>query len=146
MSLAIDPIHITGLRELQAALRALDGESQKQLRIVFNEAADLIVKTARPNVPSVTGEARRSLKATSGQRDARVSGGSAKAPYFGWLDYGGRVGHGRTGKNTGRQFRPFEKGGRYVYPAYHARKAEITDLLDKGMADLIAAAGLEATP
>lgn len=144
MSLAIDPIRVTGVRELQAALRAIDGEAQKQLRVVFNTAAQVVVKTALPNIPSVSGAARRSLKVSSSQREARVQGGSAKVPYFGWLDYGGRVGHGRTGKNTGATQRPFEKGGRYVYPAYHARKYEITALLEKGMADLITATGLDA--
>lgn len=142
MSLAIDPIRVTGVRELQAALRAIDGESQKQLRLVFNAAADIVVKTAQPHIPVVTGAASRSLKVSSSQREARVSGGSAKVPYFGWLDYGGKVGHGRQGKNTGKTVRPFEPGGRYVYPAYNAQRQAITAILEKGMADLIASAGL----
>ena len=44
--MTVDPIKINGLTQFQRALKTMDGESQKQLRVVFNRAADLIVREA----------------------------------------------------------------------------------------------------
>lgn len=141
----LEPVRIDGIRDLQAALKAIDGESQKQLRVVFNAAGAIVVHAAQAKVPVVTGKAKASVRATSSQREARVSFGSARVPYAGWLEYGGRVGHGRVGKGTGRQLRTYMPGGRYVYPSYFAHRPEVTEALQAGLDALIAAAGLEAT-
>lgn len=133
----IDPISITGLRDIQAALKQLDGESQKQLRVVFNDAAQAVVGGAARRVPTLTGAARQSLRATSSQREAKVSGGSKKAAYYGWLDFGGRVGPNRSVS------RPFVKTGRYIYPAYAANKESIGKALEQSLVDLCRDNGFE---
>lgn len=135
----IDPIHVTGLRDVQAALRQLDGESQKQLRVVLNDAAQAVVGGAAKRVPVKTGAARKSLRATSSQREAKVSGGSKKAAYYGWLDFGGRTGRKRS------VVRPFVQTGRYIYPAYDANKASIGKALGKAITDLCESVGLEVS-
>lgn len=132
----IEPIRIAGLREFQAGLKAIDGEAQKELRVALNDAAQIVVNVAKPKIPRRSGRAAESLKVSSSQREARVKGGSAKVPYYGWLDFGGRVGHGRTGKGEGATHRPFYSDGRYVYPAYYSQQDNITKLLAKRLRQL----------
>lgn len=133
----IAPLSINGLRELQAALKQMDGETQKQLRVVFNQAAQTVVGGAARRVPVKTGTARKSIRATSGQREAKVSGGSKKAAYYGWLDFGGAVGR---KKNTRRRFL---QEGRYIYPAYSANADSIQKALERSILQLAQQAGLE---
>lgn len=137
MAVAATALRVNGLRELQAALKAIDGEAQKELRGVLNDAAQVVVKHARPLMPVKTGTAAASLKVLSTQREARVKEGSAKAPYAPWLDYGGAVGRNRSVK------RPFVKGGRYVYPAYYANQEAIDSMLSNALTELIKRHGLE---
>lgn len=131
-----DPIKIDGLRQFQAAVRMMEDGLQKELRVIFNRAADLVIDDARPRIPTRSGKAKASLKARSGQREARIVGGGAKVPYFGWLDYGGRVGPDRSVR------RPFIKEGRYIYPAYTRHRDDIVDIMVDGIGDLARRAGL----
>lgn len=135
----IEPVKVKGLREFQASLKAMDGESQKRLRLVLNEAAELVVDHARRGVPTRTGKARGSIKMASSQREARVKAGGAKAPYYPWLDYGGRVGRGRS---VARAFRP---EGRYLYPAARAERARVMSVLEANLLALARETGLEVT-
>lgn len=135
----VDPIRITGLRDIQAALRQLDGESQKQLRLVLNSAAEAVVGGAARRVPTKTGAARKSLRATSSQREAKVTGGSKKVSYYGWLDFGGKTGRDRSIS------RPFFQTGRYIYPAYDANKDSIGKALGQALVDLCRNVGLEVS-
>lgn len=135
----IEPIRIEGLRDVQAALKAADGESQKQLRAVLNGAADGIVSTARGLVPRRSGRAAASLKASSSQREVRIKGGSARVPYYPWLDFGGRVGRNNSVS------RPFMKSGRFIYAAYNRRKPSFLEALQDGLVKLARDAGFEVT-
>lgn len=133
----MQPIRVTGLREVQKALKELDGQSQKELRLALNDAAQIIVNVAQRKVPTVTGAARASIRATSGQREARVSAGGRKAPYLPWLDYGGSTGRDRSVK------RPFLRGGRYIYPAYEEQHTNVMRLLEKRITDLMESKGID---
>lgn len=135
----VEPIKINGLRDLQAALRQMDGESQKQLRVVLNRAAELVIDKARPRVPVDSGAAKSSLKARSGQREAKVVGGGRKAPYYPWLDFGGKVGRNKSIE------RKFISSGRFIYPAYKSQQDEILKALEKGIVELAQGAGLEVS-
>lgn len=134
-----EPIKITGLQEFQRALKAMDGESQKKLRLVLNEAAAVVVGGAARRVPVRTGAARASLRAQSSQREAKVIGGSKKAPYYGWLDFGGRIGRDKS------QRRPFIAAGRYMYPAFSANRESIHKALERRLQELVREAGLEVS-
>lgn len=136
---AVQPLKIVGLRDLQRALKALDGESQKQIRVALNSVAEGVAAGAARRVPVRSGKARASLRAQSSQREARVIGGSKKVPYYGWLEFGGKVG---PGKGAHRRY---VSGGRYIYPAYAANRDGIYKALDAAMAALIRDAGLEVT-
>jgi hypothetical protein len=132
-------IDVTGVREFQRQLRAIDPAMPKMLRTVHNGAAELVVARARPKVPTRTGAARASLKARSSQREGRVAAGGRKAPYYPWLDFGGTTGRGGTAK------RPFYTEGRYIYPTVRENTAEIQQIMSDGVVELAAAAGLEVT-
>jgi hypothetical protein len=136
MGATVEQVKITGLRDFQAALKQMDGETQKQLRVVMNKAADLVVMEAKQRVPRRSGAAASSIRAGSSQRAASVKAGSRKAPYYPWLDFGGRVGRGKSIK------RPFRAGGRYVYPAYGDVRTKVQDTLEAELAALARHAGL----
>lgn len=134
-----EPIKITGLAEFRRELRRMDRALPKTLRLALNQASDLVIDTALPRVPRVTGRAAASLKARSTQTSARVAGGSARAPYYPWLDFGGRVGRKRS------VHRAFYKHGRYLYKAYDEKRDEIAEILQRAIVDLATEAGLAVT-
>jgi hypothetical protein len=139
VAVANDPIKITGLRELQASLKKMDGQSQKQLRNVLNESAEMVATGAQGLVTRRSGRAAGSIKVASSQREARVKAGGARVPYYGFLDYGGAVGRNRSVK------RPFIKGGRYIYPTYDAKRGAIETKIQESIVKLVQDSGLEVS-
>lgn len=138
----IKPIEIEGLRDLQRALKQMDGESQKKLRVVLNSAAETVVGGAQRRVPTRTGKARGSIKPRSGQREAVVVGGGRKAPYYGFLDFGNKV---RGGRGVGRGDtvpRKFVEGGRYIYPSWAANRKSVLAALADAITELAVESGL----
>ncbi|MEV6348573.1 HK97 gp10 family phage protein [Actinoplanes sp. NPDC051851] len=137
-----EAIRITGLRELQAALRRTDSTLPKQLRIALNKASDEVIDYASPRFPRRTGRAAASLKARSTQRAARVGLGGRRAAYAPWLVYGGQ------GRKHGRPApRPFVKQGRDFgpYAALDRRRERITEILEQAIGDVARDAGLEVS-
>ena len=132
-----DPIKIDGLNQFRANLKVLDRELPKALRIAFNKAADIVVNDARPAVPSRSGKARASVKARSTQTYSRIVGGGNKAPYYPWLDFGGKVGRDKSVR------RPFLKDGRYIYDAYYRNKPKFAEVLQDSLVDVARQAGVE---
>jgi hypothetical protein len=85
-----EPIKIEGLAEFQRNLRKLDSDLPKMLRIAFNDATGLVIDYARPRVARRSGRAAGTVKAKSTRTAARVSAGGRRAPYYPWLDFGGK--------------------------------------------------------
>lgn len=133
-------IEVSGLREFQKSLRDADAGLPKQLRIVLNEAGQVIIDYARPRFPRKSGDAVNSLKLRSSQRAVRLAYGGRKAPYAPWLDFGGqgRV-HGRPGK------RPFITEGRYLYPGLRTQADKIQKVMADGLTRLATEAGMDVT-
>jgi hypothetical protein len=129
-------IEIKGLKEFQRSLRRMDSDLPKQLRLALNQASQLVVDKARPDIPRRSGAAAASLKVRSSQREARVAAGGRKAPYYPWLDFGGKV-----GRNNSVE-RPFYKEGRYIYPSLRHNRSQIQDVLKSALRDLAHDAGL----
>lgn len=141
-----DAIRIEGLVDMQRALKALDGETQKQLRVALNTAATIVAKGAIRRAPLKSGALRASIRESSQQRSASVSEGSAKAPYAGFVDYGNVVHGGRGSVGKWDQVpRPFIAGGRILYPAFLAQRTNIIAVLNKALHDLARESGLEIT-
>lgn len=139
MGSLVEPIKIEHLRELQGALKAADGEAQKQIRVVFNAAAEIVLDDARRLVPTRSGKARSTMKALSGQREGKVVAGGKKAPYYPWLDFGGTIGR---NKSVRRRVIP---GGRYLYPSLTDNYSRILEEMAEGLAEAARNAGLEVT-
>lgn len=137
MSELYAPIRIEGLTKFSRALRKLDADAPKGLRLAFNEAADVVVVRVKSKVPKRSGRAARSVKARSTRTQARVSVGGATAPYFPWLDFGGRTGRRK------RTVRPFIKEGRYLFPSLGESHDEIQAVLERSLSGVIRSAGLE---
>lgn len=133
----IEPIRITGLRDFQTALKRMDGNTQKQLRVVFNDVAEDIAGDARRLIPTRSGRAAKSMKARSGQREAKIVAGGKTAPYYPWLDFGGSAGRGKKNK------RQWIQAGRYLYPTYNRQRRHIQARLEEGLVDLARNAGVD---
>lgn len=130
-------VTVTGLREFQTALRRMDRELPKTLRVGLNQIAELVVTKARPLVAKRSGRAAGSLRVGSSQREARVRAGGARARYYPWLDFGGRVGKQR------QIYRQFIREGRYIYPTVERYRADIEKLAADVMIKVATDAGLE---
>lgn len=129
-------IEVDGMKQLQKELKALDRDMAKQLRMVANEASEIVAESARHRVPTIDGYARRSIKTASTQTSARVAGGSSKSPYYAWLDFGGTTGIHRSVR------RPYRRKGRYIWSAYSDYSDEVYQRLQDGIVDLAYRAGL----
>jgi hypothetical protein len=134
-------IRIAGLREFSRGLKAIDRDLPKALRIAFNDAANIIVDDTKPNIPVRSGRAQSSVRARSTRTAARIVGGSARAPYYPWLDFGGRVGR----RNSVR--RPVIADGRYIYPAYFKNRdsGRFQEAMSDAVIDIARQAGIEVT-
>lgn len=133
----VDRIRVAGLRDFQRQLKTMDAALPRQLRVALNNASQVVIDYAAPRFPRRTGAAAASLKARSSQRVARIALGGRRAPYAPWLDFGGRVGPGRS------VVRPFIKDGRYVYKGLAVKRDQITEIMASGLAQLARDAGLE---
>ncbi len=133
-------IQVEGLAQVNRALRAVDKDAPKGLRLAFNAAAEMLISEVRPKIPQVSGAARRSLVARSTRTSARVGVGGKRAPYYPWLDFGGQ------GRIKGKPApRPFIREGRYVYPTLREIRPRIEAELQEKLTAVIADAGLEAS-
>lgn len=134
-----DPIKVDGLAQFSRNLKKLDSDLPKGLRLALNQSAELVVTGAQGKVPSRSGRARGSIRAASTRTEARVRAGGNRAPYYPWLDFGGRVGPGRSVS------RPFLRDGRYLYNTYFRLKAsgEFQDAMTKALLGVAESAGIE---
>ncbi|WP_020385881.1 HK97 gp10 family phage protein [Kribbella catacumbae] len=132
-----DAIKIDGLAEFTRNLKKLDSDLPKALRMAFNAAAEVVVTDARQGIPTKSGKAKASVNARSTASASRVVGGSKRVPYYPWLDFGGRVGKGRSVS------RPFIKHGRYIYNAYFDNQARYAELVEQALLDVARQAGIE---
>jgi hypothetical protein len=134
-----EPIRIEGLAEFQRNLRKLDSDLPKALRIAFNDATGLVIDYARPRVARRSGRAAGTVKAKSTRTEARVSAGGRKAPYYPWLDFGGK------GPGNRPAQRPFYKEGRYLWKALVVKRDDLQSALEGALIGVAEQAGFEVT-
>ena len=132
-----EPIKVTGLKEFNKGIKKLDKDLPKGVRVAFNGVADIFVAAVRPKIPRRTGRAAASLKAQSTQTLARVSAGGPKAPWYPWLDFGGRVGRKKS------VVRQFYREGRYIYPTLSEQRDKITTAMQTALVGLARDSGVE---
>lgn len=134
-----EAIKIDGLAEFARNLGKIDSDLPKAMRVALNEAAQVVVNFGQARVPRRSGRARSTIRARSTRTAVRVAAGGRKAPYYPWLDFGGRVGRNRSVK------RPFIGEGRYLYPALSERGQAIYDALEHALVTLVDNAGIEVS-
>jgi hypothetical protein len=132
-------IVVEGLNEFGRRLDTARQTSARQMDLLVDRTAHLARDEARRRVPrGPSGAARASLRVVEGVGTAQLIGGSRRAPYYGWLDFGGFAGRSRPGRRGAR--RPYRRGGRYIFPAlvdrWQATQDDAARALDAAMADV----------
>lgn len=135
--MAIEPIKIDGLNQFVRNLKKIDADLPKTLRVGFNDAAMIIVDYVQPRIPHVTGKAAASVKVKSTRNSVRVSEGGNSAPWMPWLDFGGKVGRGKS------IVRQFYREGRYLYAGLAAEGEKVYAAIVGALLDAVRAAGIE---
>ena len=75
-------IDVVGLKALGSALRAVDKDLGKELRLANKSAADVVAAKAKTLVPEISGLLKGSIGARASQRSAAVKAGTAaRVPY-----------------------------------------------------------------
>lgn len=129
-------LSVEGQLETQKGLLEIAERAQEYVDEAALAVAELVIETARPNVPVQTGAASDSLQAYMAG-DQAVAEGGADVDYYAWLEYGGASG--RDGSNV----RETEANGRYIQPAYEEVEGDVTELLLTGLTSLVEDAGLD---
>jgi hypothetical protein len=137
----IDPIGIEDLNKFIKNLKVIDRDLPKAMRLAGNDAVQPVIQWAVPKVPKRSGKAAGSIRAASTQKGARIKAGGSRAPYYAWLDFGGRVGPNKS------VLRKFYSDGRYLYPALRdpAVRAEIKGIYTNRAIGVVESAGIEVT-
>lgn len=136
----IEKVGVKGLNEFSRALKKLDSDLPKGLRIAMNGAADHLIGATRPQIPRRTGSAAASLKAKSTRTAVRIGVGGRIAPYYPWLDFGGE------GRAKGRPpKRTFIKEGRYLYPTLRRDRDAFQKIMQDALVGVAEGAGLDVT-
>lgn len=130
---------VDGLPEFARAISQLGSTAARGLRLALNDVADVVIETARPKVPVLSGAAAATIRPRSTRNAVRITAGGDKAPYYPWLDFGGHVGRHGTAART------FIKDGRYLYPTYYdQRRSGVYDkVLEQHLRRVAVAAGLK---
>lgn len=130
-------VEVRGIVELRKALRDIDKDLAKELGAGLAEAARIVADEARAHVPVRTGRAAASIKVRKQQTGAALAVGGAKAGYYPWLDFGGKVGRRHSVR------RPVIPGGRYIYPALRRKDAEVKAKVDEVLERMARLAGFD---
>ena len=116
-------VDVDGIPRVAAMLTALGQAAEHHLDEVCTDSAEQVASRTRaliPLGPTAGGHARSSVEVDNRAGvGAAVTEGSARFPYVGWLDFGGRVGRRKA------NYRAYITGGRYLFRAYAAIKPGI---------------------
>lgn len=124
----------TGNEELARAFRAAARALPRETHQIAEDAAEALVLWTRAKIPlgpARNGHVKYTLRATTKGPVIEVAGGDAAHPYFGWLEFGGRVGIDNS------VYRERIREGRYIYPTLARRKGDIENLMMDGVVELL---------
>lgn len=138
--MAVQPeIRVEGLKELQKALKQLEGAAPRELREANKAAAELVAARARErgqetrtnlkgNQTRLGSRGVASIRAKATQTGAAVVMGGPGIPYAFGHEWGAR---------RYRQFPPSSKQGYILYPSVQELKPEIIEVYQKLLDELI---------
>lgn len=139
-AVAYGAVRIEGLDQLRRAIKVLAPEATKELRKELKGLAEVVATDAQGRVPVRTGAARAAIRPSTSGSNAQVRASLNQVPYYGWLDFGGTL------KPTGGRHNTIERkflgGGRYLFPAFYARRAELVNRAPAALRRAIRSAGL----
>ena len=121
-------VSVEGARELRKALKTVGDEAKAGLKETNVEVAEIVARAAVTRVPTQSGALRETIRAAGAQTRASVKAGFKKVPYAGPIHFGWPA------RNIAPQ--PF------LYDALDARRGEVVDAYQNGMADLLKKNGL----
>lgn len=130
-------LKVKGLGPLVGELAAAETLAPTLAETVPALIADAVAAGAKRRVPKRSGRAASTVRASRSAMGAAVTGGGPTAPYYGWLDYGGKVGRRRSVS------RPYRSEGRYIYAAYRSEGPQITPLMEREVGRMLDRAGLD---
>jgi len=137
-------IQVSGLRELNKALKDLGPEFPKEMRKVNKEVATGVKDHALRNALALGGTAAHiapSLKASGGVNSAAVALGGAAHPAAGGAEFGGQR------RPTTQQFKPWRgsgsNAGYFLYPAIREDADDIYNDYLGALDDLVKRVGLD---
>lgn len=149
---------MTGMSDAIKALKLFDPELERAAKNNLKQIAEIIARAAARRLPKdggagvrfvtdtngkvrrrkkeYTGAARDSIvvretTSAKGRNAIFIQGGNSKAPYFGWLDFGGTLKP--EGERKATIVRPFIKTGRFIYPAAAANAEKVNAALDSAV-------------
>lgn len=136
---------VTGLRELNAALKALDADAQKAMSAALKEIAEGVASDVRSLVPRRSGRLAASYKPRGSAKGAAIAFGGSSAPYAPWIEFGGSVGkgHDRRAPHSGATKRAIVKGGRYLYPAIGDNMEDVAEKVAEAIDAIVSAYGMK---
>lgn len=120
-------VELRGVKELNRAFRQLETGMDVELRLAFKAIAQQVATRVAAKVPRLTGTAAGSVKPRASGGSAGVAAGGARAEYYPWLDFGGRVGRSKG------NYRELVVGGRYLYPTIGESKEDIGRMADEAI-------------
>ncbi len=134
-------VRVTGLVELNRALKALGPEVQKELKAANFEVGSMVAGDAQSIALGLGGVAAKvapSIKATKTQAGAAVSFGGAAYPFAGGAEFGSM---------RYKQFKPWlgnsSDAGYFVYPAIRQDAEEIETTYIERIDDIMKRNGLK---
>lgn len=135
-----DAVRIDGLAELNAALRAMGPAVRRGFNKEMRPVAQIVSNAVRAQVPVRSGAARASVRPSVSGGWLAIRAGGAKAPYYGWLDYGGTLRPVGGRRNTQR--RPVFRDGRWIYPTIRRNRGRVQSAAEQVVARAKRRAGL----
>lgn len=139
-------------------MRTVDKALLPELREGMKDAADIVVADIVSKVPSNTGRARASVRSVSSGNTIYVKAGGARVPYFGWLDFGGKLpdkrprnakalswaGASHPSARAEGATRAKLGDGRYVYPAIRRKTPQVIEAAALAFDQAAQRAGLQS--
>jgi hypothetical protein len=121
-------IRVSGLKELQAAIRTAGGSKLGTALKLANEAAgETVVDKALPRVPFRRGALRRSVRSTATERSAKAKAGDGGVAYAGAIHWGRKIGNVGSPPGNRRGRNPIRRNAFLWDAARDARPALVRD-------------------
>ena len=120
-------VEIPGLADLRSDLKGLPKDVKRAAEKEFEEVAEIVASAAARRVPSRTGNAINTIRAKGTIGGGSIVAGGPDAPYYQWLDFGGRDPQTGNSIEEGpwRGSGAGPTGGRFIYPAIKENARDI---------------------